>query len=159
MYCKNCNQQIPDGVKFCEYCGANQEVYVADNQNTMVAGNQGMYAPGNQGMYAPNNQGMYAVNNVNTGANGNDLSSILLLVFVVLFVLIRFMGILMEELVPNWYDSGWRIFDGIMGIILNLSFFLIPLSIKKTPLKVIAFIVLTPIILYSLYRNIMYIVG
>lgn len=33
MNCKRCQQNIPDGVKFCPLCGANQE-----NENTLKVG-------------------------------------------------------------------------------------------------------------------------
>ena len=34
MFCRNCGKEIPDGVRFCNHCGASQEAGTPQNDQT-----------------------------------------------------------------------------------------------------------------------------
>ena len=44
MFCEKCGKEIPDGVKFCKYCGNNTEDNVSENKSGSASiGNQAMH--------------------------------------------------------------------------------------------------------------------
>lgn len=67
MICKNCNKEIADGSRFCEFCGAPQDTAQPANQPAQPVNqanaqpSQGTFgAQGNQGGFAGNQQGQFA---------------------------------------------------------------------------------------------------
>lgn len=130
MFCKNCNQEISDNARFCTHCGADQTMM----ENTYIS-------------HAPNPN--YAANT--TSGDSNDQSSLILLAFTAIW----FVGNLLLEIlrltVDEWYVKSYYY---IIFVFINLSFLLIPFAIKKMQYKIIAFVIVTPCVLYFLYHNI-----
>ena len=54
----------------------------------------------------------------------------------------------------NPYDTIWIVVYWLMVIISNLSLLLIPLAIKKTPLKIISFVLIGLVVLYSSFFHV-----
>lgn len=130
MYCKNCNREIADNVRFCTYCGADQ----AAAPNQPMTSSQPVY---NQPAF-PNQITSIA-----------DNPSIMLLAFIVIYV---FTGFLMT-IIANFYgNSVWRVVYGLLAIIQNLSLLIVPLTIKKMPFKIAGFVLLTPLLLYWIFN-------
>lgn len=140
MYCKNCNREIADNVRFCTYCGADQTA--APNQP--MTSSQPVY---NQPVHSQPVHSQPAFLNQITSIADNP--SIMLLAFIVTYV---FTGFLMT-IIANFYgNSVWRVVYGLLAIIQNLSLLIVPLTIKKMPFKIAGFVLLTPLLLYWIFN-------
>ena len=141
MFCKNCNREIADNVRFCTYCGADQTAI----PNQAVTGNR---IDPNQPMYSSQpdySQPVYP----NQAISNTDTSSMLLLVFAIIFALTGLLIVIIQNFVNCWFEeSGWRAIYGILQVINNLAVLLVPLAVKKMPFKIIAFVLITPLVLY-----------
>lgn len=135
MYCKNCNREIADNVRFCTYCGADQKA--APNQP--MTSSQPVY---NQPVHS-----QPAFPNQITSIADNP--SIMLLAFIVTYV---FTGFLMTIIANLYGNSVWRVVYGLLAIIQNLSLLIVPLTIKKMPFKIAGFVLLTPLLLYWIFN-------
>ena len=140
MFCKNCNREIADNVRFCTYCGADQTAI----PNQPMTSGQPVY---NQPVY---NQPVHSQpafpNQITSNA---DNSSIMLLAFIVIYV---FTGFLMTIMASFYGNSVWRVVYGLLAIIQNLSLLIVPLTIKKKPFKIAGFVLLTPLLLYWIFN-------
>ncbi len=140
MYCKNCNREIADNVRFCTYCGADQ----AAAPNQPMTSSQPVY---NQPVHSQPVHSQPAFPNQITSIAYNP--SIMLLAFIVIYV---FTGFLMT-IIANFYgNSVWRVVYGLLAIIQNLSLLIVPLTIKKMPFKIAGFVLLTPLLLYWIFN-------
>lgn len=84
----------------------------------------------------------------------SSTSSILIFVWVVVFVLLSIVNNLYTRLIDNWYEGTQRMV--YLGIVLlqNLSFILPPLAIKNKTLKIIGLIIMSAYVVWLLYQNI-----
>jgi len=141
MYCKNCGQPVADNAKFCANCGAEQVMEQPVTSQPVVS--QPVYSQPTGYQPAPAN-----------GNNllGGDLNSTILFVFAIIF----FVTHVIMELIAfyNPYDTIWIVVYWLMVIISNLSLLLIPLAIKKTPLKIISFVLIGLVVLYSSFFHV-----
>ncbi len=156
MYCKNCKKEIADNARFCTYCGADQTAYpdqamaqypmYQDQQAAQpVYQDQAQQYPAYQNQVAPVQ-----------AAFDKDFSSIILLAFVVFFFVTSLIGILISEFMRPWEygETGWLLFYQVIILLRNLSFIMIPLAIKKKPLKIAAFALIIPPVLYLMFYNV-----
>ena len=156
MYCKNCKQEISDSAGLCPYCGADQTAYPDE---TMVQNPMYQYQQAAQPVYQGQAQ-QYPAHQIQVApaqaADGKDFSSIILLAFVVFFFVTSLIGILISEFMHPWDygETGWILFYQVIHLLRNLSFILIPLAIKKMPLKIAAFALIIPPVLYLLFYNV-----
>lgn len=140
MYCKNCNREIADNVRFCTYCGADQTA--APNQP--MTSSQPVY---NQPVHSQPVHNQPAFPNQITSIADNP--SIMLLAFIVIYV---FTGFLMTIMANFFGNSVWRVVYGLLAIIQNLSLLIVPLTIKKMPFRIAGFVLLTPLLLYWIFN-------
>lgn len=131
MYCKNCHREIIDGATFCTYCGTHQNEVIQQEQQPVQ---QEWTQTTQQGQ--PNTTG------------GFDLSSTLLLAYIIISIMTSLIATIITKNVYGWYDGGWYIICQILWIISNLSLILVPLAIKNKTLKIIALVLSVPFILY-----------
>ena len=80
------------------------------------------------------------------------MNSTILFVFAIIF----FVTHVIMELIAfyNPYDTIWIVVYWSMVIISNLSLLLIPLAIKKTPLKIISFVLIGLVVLYNSFFHV-----
>jgi len=156
MYCKNCKQEISDNARFCTYCGADQTAYP---DQTMVQNPMNQDQQAAQPVYQNQAQQYPAYHNQVESAQtafGKDFSSIILVAFAAIFFVSALILTLIDEFVNPWYDeeTGWILFYFVMLLLHNISLFMIPLAIKKKPLKIAAFALITPLVLYYIFYNV-----
>ena len=155
MFCKNCGCVIDDNARFCSKCGTDQTVMMNNiNPNPTPAPaptySESVPAPAQTYMEQESAPAYGSpLSNIS-----DDLSSTLLLAFVAIFVLASFFVELIAE-----FSTGddLRVVYGLLLIVRWLSFFLVPLCIKKMPFKIVAFVLLCPLMIYYFYHIIKYI--
>jgi len=76
----------------------------------------------------------------------------------VIFISIAFVSAIaqfaIQKLVTNWYESPTKYIYGSLWLLQNLSFILIPISIKNKTLKIIGLIITTIMIIYWVYSDV-----
>lgn len=78
------------------------------------------------------------------------------------YFLMAFMGIILfthiaqamiTTFVTNWESGPFRRFMTLFWVIYSLSFFLLPFTIKKKSVRVVAFIIATILAIFMLWQN------
>ena len=87
--------------------------------------------------------------------NQNSKSSYILLAWAVLTFVLGVINGIIGHTTPDWYNSHtlWPVMAGIF-ILQNLSQLLVPFAIKKMPIRIIALVLISLILIYWLYSNI-----
>jgi len=89
--------------------------------------------------------------------NSNSKSSdTFLLIFISLAFISAIAQFAIEKLVANWYESPTKYYRSALWILQNLSFILIPLTIRNKSLKIIGLIITLIMVCYWVYSNIQY---
>lgn len=93
----------------------------------------------------------YTPSNENTNSKSSDT-------FLIIFITINFISaiacIAIAKLVDNWYESPTKYIKASFWLLQNLSFILIPLSIKNKTLKIIGLIITAIIVVYWVNSNV-----
>lgn len=80
----------------------------------------------------------------------------------VIFISIKFVSAIaqfaIQKLVTNWYESPTKYIYGSLWLLQNLSFILIPISIKNKTLKIIGLIITTIMIIYWVYSSVKFMI-
>jgi len=80
----------------------------------------------------------------------------------VIFISIAFVSAIaqfaIQKLVTNWYESPTKYIYGSLWLLQNLSFILIPISIKNKTLKIIGLIITTIMIIYWVYSSVKFMI-
>ena len=84
----------------------------------------------------------------------SKLSDILLIIYIGIYLITTLMQFLLQELNPSYYRDTNRYLIGMIWIIQNLSFILVPLSIKNQLMKILGIIFSSLLILYWIYLNV-----
>ncbi len=97
----------------------------------------------------------FTPSNENTNSKSSDT-------FLIVFIAIAFVSAIaqfaIEKLVDNWYESPTKYIQASFWLLQNLSFILIPLSIKNKALKIIAFIITVIMVAYWVYTNVQFMI-
>jgi hypothetical protein len=92
--------------------------------------------------------------------NSNSKSSdTLLIIFISIAFISAIAQFAIQKLVHNWYESPTKYFQDSLWILQNLSFILIPLSIRNKTLKIIGIIITAIMVIYWVYSNIKWMIG
>lgn len=86
--------------------------------------------------------------------NDAQTSDVLLLVFLIISFAATVAQYIIQKYYIDWYESSVRYVQGTIWIIQNISFMLIPLSIKKIPIKIVGIIITALLIIHWVYTNI-----
>ena len=110
--------------------------------------------PNEEGAKFCKNCGMdmtYTPSNENTNSKSSDT-------FLIIFIAIAFVSAIaqfaIQKLVDNWYESPTKYIQASFWLLQNLSFILIPLSIKNKTLKIVGLIITAIIVIYWVYTNV-----
>lgn len=60
----------------------------------------------------------------------------------------------LQKIVDNWYQRPTRYIQGLLWIVQNLSFIMVPLAIKNKELKIVALVVTSALVIYWIYGNV-----
>ena len=91
----------------------------------------------------------------NFSANTNtQTSDILLLIFIIISFLSAIVQFIIQKIYIDWYDGPTRYIQGFMWIVQNISFILIPLAIKKMPVKVAGIVITVVLTIYWIITNV-----
>lgn len=81
---------------------------------------------------------------------------------ILIFLCITFAGSMtqfaIQRLVNNWYESPVRIVQGILWLVQNVSFILLPLAIRDKNLRIIGLVITIIMIIYWSYSNIQFLI-
>lgn len=91
--------------------------------------------------------------------SGIDYSALMLMAYIVIIIVSNLTIILLKYIGNNFWGD-WRMTNIIITFIylfINICFFLIPLSIKNLPIKIISFLISMLLVGYLVYENISYI--
>ena len=88
----------------------------------------------------------------------NDVSSTLLVVFIIIAFICQLANFAITKFVYDWYFGGTKFVVGCIWLIQGISFILPALSIKNKSLKIIGIIFASLMIIYSLYSNISFLI-
>jgi hypothetical protein len=76
----------------------------------------------------------------------------------IIFISIAFISVIaqfaIQKLVDNWYESPTKYIQGSLWLLQNLSFILIPLSMKNKNLKIVGLIITVIMVIYWVYTNV-----
>ena len=82
------------------------------------------------------------------------LSDILLVIFLSITFFSVVAQFAIQKLVDNWYEGPTKYLQGLLWLLQNFIFILIPLSIKNKSLKIVGLIISIVLIMYWSYVNI-----
>ncbi len=83
-------------------------------------------------------------------------ADLMLLIFSIVTIFLTLIQFAIEKLVDNLYMSPFAYFQGTLWIFQNISFILIPLSIKNQTLKIIGIVVTVLLIIYWVANNVIW---
>jgi len=89
----------------------------------------------------------------------NNLSSTLLLVYILIAFVAQIINLSIQTFLDNWYDAPIKYIIGAFWLLQNCSFILIALSIKNIILKIIGIIFASLLIIYWIYSNVIFMIG
>jgi hypothetical protein len=78
----------------------------------------------------------------------------LLIIFICIAFISAIAQFAIQKLVDNWYESPTIYIQGSLWILQNLSFILIPLSMKNKNLKIVGIIITVIMVIYWVYTNV-----
>ena len=93
----------------------------------------------------------YRPSNNNTNSKFSDT---LLIIFLALTFFSALAQFAIQTRVDNWYEGPTKYIQASLWILQNLSFILVPLSIKDTTLKIVGLIFTAVMIIYWIYGNV-----
>ena len=105
------------------------------------------------------NCGMYMIYRPSEENNNSKLSDTFLIVFVSIVFIASIAEFVILEFVDNWYESPTKYIRSCLWILQNLSFILIPLSIKNKFMKIIGIIFTALMVIYWVYTNVAFIMN
>lgn len=153
--CPNCGHEIEQDAMQCNYCGST----VAQNLSVqLTCPTCGKLYPSGVRFCDVDGSSLYGPNAVPTAspvksASNSNYSVTLLLIFAIIFSLCELVGLILPKY-TNDFEVAY-----VFWTIETIALLLIPLSIKKLPLKIIGFVLLAPIVVLYTYYNIKYICG
>lgn len=103
-----------------------------------------------------NKCGMNLTNYAMNKNTSTQVSDILLLMFVGVALVASIAQFIIQRFFIDWYYSSVRYVQGLIWIIQNISYILIPLSIKNIPIKIAGFIITAIWIVYWLISNVQF---
>jgi len=89
-----------------------------------------------------------------TSDSSKDLSSVLLITYVLIEFLLTTSNAIFMKLVPNFYTSSWKYLIGASWLLSNMALILPALAIKNKTFKTIALILAIIVFIYRGYDNI-----
>ncbi len=78
----------------------------------------------------------------------------LLIIFISIAFISAIAQFAIQKLVDNWYESPTKYIQGSLWLLQNLSFILIPLSMKNKNLKIVGLIITVIMVIYWVYTNV-----
>ena len=84
----------------------------------------------------------------------NNLSSILLIIWAIIYFVAGGIQTLITTFVDEWYLGGWQTFYFLVCAIHNASNILPAIAIKNTTMRIVAIVLVTIPTLYYIWRNI-----
>jgi len=84
----------------------------------------------------------------------SKLSDTFLIVFISIGFVCAIAEFAIQKLVDNWYESPTKYIYSSLWLLRNLSFILIPLSIKNKTIKIIGIIITAIMVIYWVYTNV-----
>ena len=78
----------------------------------------------------------------------------LLILFIRIALISAIAQFAIQKLVDNWYESPTKYIQGSLWLLQNLSFILIPLSMKNKNLKIVGLIITVIMVIYWVYTNV-----
>jgi len=90
---------------------------------------------------------------------GNDVSSTLLLVYILIAFFGAIVSFVITKFIGSYWEGSWRYVMGIIWLISNISLILPALAIKNKSLKIIGIIFAAIVIIYHAYGNIEFMLG
>ena len=84
----------------------------------------------------------------------SKLSDTFLIVFISIAFVCAIAQFAIQKLVDNWYESPTKYIQGSLWLLQNLSFILIPLSMKNKNLKIVGLIITVIMVIYWVYTNV-----
>lgn len=102
------------------------------------------------------NCGMYMAYTPSKENINSKSSDIMLIIFISISFISAIAQVVIEKLVPNWYESPTKYYRSALWIIQNLTFILIPLAISNKLLKIVGLISTLILVCYWVYNNIQY---
>ena len=92
-----------------------------------------------------------------TPSNHNTISKIsdkFLMIFIVIAFVSTLIQFVIQKFVDNWYESPIKYIQETFWLLQNLSFILIPLSIKNKALKITGLVITLIMVIYWAFTNI-----
>ncbi len=127
MICPKCHQPVENGTKFCTQCG------------TSLAG-----------LSVPE------PDIVNTPVKSDNSTSSILLIFLVVSVITNVTYFIITHTITYWWDNKILIVVvHLLYVINSASMLLIPFAVKNNVMKIIAFVITIPYVIFLIIRNIM----
>lgn len=115
--------------------------------------------PNESGSNFCNNCGADLTYTTNPKDRNSTTSDNLLFIFLCIIIFITVVQFAIDRLFPDWFNSPMRNVRGLLWMIQNMSYILIPLAIKDKNLKMAGLILTSIAVLYWLYGNVMMIVS
>ena len=84
----------------------------------------------------------------------SNVSSVLLLVFIVIALVISIINVSITKLVYNWYFTEMRYVVTGLWIINGISLILPALAIRNKPMKIIGIVIASILIMWNIYSNV-----
>lgn len=84
----------------------------------------------------------------------SKLSDTFLIVFISIAFVCAIAQFAIQKLVDNWYESPAKYIQFSLWLLQNLSFIIIPLSIKNKTIKIIGIIISAIMVIYWVYTNV-----
>lgn len=109
--------------------------------------------PNEEGAKFCKNCGMkmtYKTSNENTTSKTSDT---LLIIFLSVAFVTAIAQFAIQKLVVNWYEGPTKYVQGFLWLIQNLSFILIPLSIKNKIMKIVGLVITVIMVSYWVFTN------
>lgn len=83
-------------------------------------------------------------------------SSILMVVYLSIALLLSVAQFAIQKLADNWYDGPLRYVQGALWLIQNLSFIMLPLAIRNKNLRGIGLAIAIPLVIYWVFLNVQF---
>lgn len=86
-------------------------------------------------------------------------ADILLVIFIIIAFVSSVVNLAIEKLDVDWYDGIFRYVRGGLWILQNLSLLLVAIAIKGKTLKIIGIIVISFVVINSIFNNVLFLIS
>lgn len=153
LTCPTCGKLFPQGLRYCDVDGT--PLYSATNMTPQCEKCGRQFPPSVK--FCPDDGGRVIIPQLaalkRKNEDGGTFHTTVLLIFAIIFSVCELIGLIISRLNHDWYMSSAKHIAYVFWTIEIIALLLIPLAIKKLPLKIIGFVLMTPIVILFAYYN------